>query len=249
MTNIEFKISKEKFFNNGLIMLKSMPSIENEMRGALCKEEKVVSIVRTNKGVESNGISAASLNQALRRNLENCTSFKGETHVENGIFFNVSKEGFDFASFDEKHNKANLFNYYMGSIGILKGDEKIYDIYGKMKMEKNDWAQEVDNMQTEAYMNPNAVNIDYECQKEKPTIVGEFQFGNWALIYRDLFRLLDAANNPGVDLYIYVTADSDLSNCLSAQTVSFRRAVEVIDKYQSIIKTPIWLIGLGFEYR
>ncbi len=79
------------------------------------------------------------------------------------------------------------------------------------------------------------------------TVAGELQFGNWALIYRDLFRLLDADSNPGVDFYIYVAADDELSGLLSANTVSYKSAGEVINEYLSIIKTPVWLIALGID--
>mgnify|MGYP000838182658 CR=1 FL=1 len=67
------------------------------------------------------------------------------------------------------------------------------------------------------------------------------------LIYRDLFRLLDADSNPGVDFYIYVAADDELSGLLSANTVSYKSAGEVINEYLSIIKTPVWLIALGID--
>ena len=79
------------------------------------------------------------------------------------------------------------------------------------------------------------------------TVVGELQFGNWALIYKDLFRLLAADNDPGIDFYIYVAADEKLSSFLSRNTVSFKQADSVMNEYRSIIKTPIWLISLGIE--
>lgn len=71
------------------------------------------------------------------------------------------------------------------------------------------------------------------------TVVGELQLGNWALIYRDLFRLLNADNNPSIDFYIYVAADEKLSKLLCAQTVSFKQANNVLNEYRSIIKTSI----------
>ena len=73
------------------------------------------------------------------------------------------------------------------------------------------------------------------------------QFGNWASVYSDLFRLLDADSNPGVDFYIYVAADKELSGLLSSQTVSFDKTVEILQQYRNIIRVPIWLIGLGID--
>lgn len=234
--DVKLKISEETFFNNGRIILDSLTGIEDEIRGALSKQIDVELINRKNKG---EGITARSLNEALRKCLEN-GSFRGETHVENGIFFSKSKEGFDFASFDEHYNLAKLYNYYMGTIGILNGNEKILDLYNKMGLSKTDWSKKVKDM-----MSKTDINNDFECEKKSLTVVGEFQFGNWALVYRDLFRLLGAANNPGVDMYIYVAADDNLSRHLSDQIVTYKKAVKVIEEYLSIIKTPVWVVSLG----
>ena len=107
---------------------------------------------------------------------------------------------------------------------------------------QNEWKKKIEAIQSKV-----AYNSDFIIDKEILTIVGELQFGNWALIYRDLFRLLDADSNPGIDFYIYITADEKLSKLLSANTVSFKQAQDVIGEYLSIIKTPIWLISLGVE--
>ena len=74
---------------------------------------------------EYDGINASSLNVALRRCLS-AEAIRGETHVENGVFFHTSKEGFDFSVYDEDYNMARLYNYYQGAIGVLNGDKKIF---------------------------------------------------------------------------------------------------------------------------
>lgn len=241
--NIKFKISNEKFFNNGKIILNSIPDVRDNIRKALSKEEVVSTTRRKPKGKpEYNGIKASSLNKALRRCLK-AESIKGETHVENGVFFHKGKEGFDFSVYDEKYNIACLYNYYQGTVGILNGDVKIVDLYRKLGYQKKEWKDKINAINSKVGTN----NADYSRDKEILTVVGELQFGNWALIYRDLFRLLDADSNPGIDFYIYVTADDKLSSLLSDNTVSYKAADNVISEYLSIIKTPIWLIALGID--
>ncbi len=239
---VRFEICDEKFFNNGKIILNSLPDIDRRIRAALSQEE-IISITRRKpKGKpEYDGIDAKSLNKALRRCINN-GPIKGETHVKNGVFFHKTKEGFDFSVYDDDYNMSRLYNYYQGAVGVLDGDKKIIDLYKKMGCKKKEWKGKINAIQSRV-----KYNSDYIVDKEILTVVGELQFGNWALIYRDLFRLLDAASNPGIDFYIYIAADENLSRLLSANTVSFRQANDVINEYLSIIKTPIWLISLGIE--
>ena len=240
---VKFKISKEKFFNNGKIMLNSMPDVQKSIREALSQEETISTVRRHPKGKPAfDGVDARSLNKALRRCLDS-KSIKGETHVENGVFFHTTKEGFDFSIYDEDYNMARLYNYYQGAIGVLNGDTKIIELYKKMGCKKKEeWKGKISAISSKVDH-----NTDYVVDKNTLTVVGELQFGNWALIYRDLFRLLDADSNPGIDFYIYVAADDELSKLLSANTVSYSSAADVINEYLSIIKTPIWLIGLGID--
>lgn len=240
---VRFKISEEKFFNNGKIILHSLPKVEDRIRTALSQEENISVTRRKTKGrPEYDGVNATSLNTALRRCIIQ-GPIKGETHVENGVFYHKTKEGFDFSIYDDEYNMSRLYNYYQGTIGILNGDKKIFDLYNKMGLEKNVWEGKIKAIQSKT----ESCNSDYVVDKSKLTVVGELQFGNWALIYRDLFRLLNADSNPGIDFYIYVAADKNLSGLLSAQTVSYKQAKDVISEYLSIIKTPIWLISLGIE--
>lgn len=239
---VHFKISDEKFFNNGKVILKSLPQIEEKFREALSETGEISVTQRQTKNKTAyEGINATSLNKALRKCLD-IEPIKGETHVEHGIFYHTTKEGFDFSIYDENYNMARLYNYYQGAVGVLEGDQKIIDLYKKMGYKKKEWKEKIGAIQSKV-----AYNSDFIVDKEILTIVGELQFGNWALVYRDLFRLLDADSNPGVDFYIYITADKELSKLLSANTVSFKQAQAVISEYLSIIKTPIWLISLGVE--
>lgn len=236
---VRFKINDEAFFNNGKVILKALPQIEKNFRESFHKEGEVEITERKNGHI---GVTATSLNKTLRRCLEEYP-INGETHVEYGVFFHNKKEGFDFSIYDKEYNLSRLYNYYQGSVGILGGDKKILEEYKRIGYKrKSDWRGKIEEIQSKVKK-----NSDYIIEKEKLTVAGELQFGNWALIYRDLFRLLDADNNPGIDLYIYVTASEKLSNLLSDNTVSYKQAQNVISEYLSVIKTPIWLIGLDIK--
>ncbi len=113
---VRFKISEESFFNNGKIILNAIPEVRDNIRKALSQEGTVATTKRRPKGKpEYEGIKADSLNAALRRCLST-ESIKGETHVENGVFFHKTKEGFDFSVYDERYNMARLYNYYQGAV-------------------------------------------------------------------------------------------------------------------------------------
>lgn len=240
--SVKFKISEERFFNNGKIILNSIPEVKEKITRALSMKESLSTTLRKKRNRSPYvGIEANSLNKALRR----CLSFvhiKGETHVENGVFFHNGKEGFDFSIYDEKFNMARLYNYYQGSFGLLDGDKKIINIHEKMGYTETDWKGKIGEIRSTV-----DYNTDYIVDKEVLTVVGELQFGNWALIYRNLFRLLEADSDPGIDFYIYVAADEELSGQLSANTVSYKSAGGIISESLSVIKTPIWLIGLGID--
>lgn len=239
---VKFKISEQKFYNNGKAILKSLPDIESKFKYALSQEGEVTVTKRKPRNKpEYEGITADSLNVELRKCLS-LVGIKGETHVLNGVFFHKTKEGFDFSEYDENYNMSRLYNYYLGTVGILDGDKKIFELYSKMGYSKKEWKGKIEAIQSKV-----TYNSDYIVDKERLTVVGELQFGNWALIYRDLFRLLDADSNPGVDLYIYIAADAEVSSLLSEGTVSYKDAQKVIEEYLSIIKTPIWLISLGID--
>ena len=183
-------------------MLRAIPDVETQIRLALSQEALIEATERKAKNKpEYMGIKADSLNSVLRICL-NMNLIKGETHVESGVFFHTTKEGFDFSVYDENYNLSRLYNYYLGSIGVLDGDKKIMELYKKVGCSKKEWRGKIAAIQSKVER-----NTDYVIDKEILTVAGELQFGNWALIYRDLFRLLDAASDPGIDFYIYIAAD------------------------------------------
>ncbi|WP_288221231.1 hypothetical protein [uncultured Clostridium sp.] len=241
--NIKFLIKNECFYNNGKIVLNSLSPLESLIREVLSKSCAVNTVDRNEKNKSRYiGVNANDLNKVLRECISNIPEINNETHIENGFFYHDSKKGFDFSIYDKDYNLKRLYNYYMGINGVLNGGNKIYEINKKLKLNKKEWKLKIKKLSSEAEYNK---DIIYE--KKKLTVVGELQFGNWALTYRDLFRLINADNNPGVDFYIYITATGKLSDLLSSRTVSYLRVINIISENSSILKTPMWIIGLDIE--
>ena len=79
------------------------------------------------------------------------------------------------------------------------------------------------------------------------TIVGEIQFGNWALAEHDLLRLMGSAVDGEIDYYIYITATGELEKKLSKGIVTFSKAVDLFKNNKRLFRTPVWVIGIDID--
>ncbi len=243
MDRLKLKIIKEEFFNNGKIMINHFDELEKDIRMALSSYVSVKIIERNEKNKDTYyGINATSLNVALRELFGNIPNMNKETHVENGIFYHDTKEGFDFSLYDYECNLNRIHNYFIGYYGLHNGEIEIKKIYKKVLQDELEWKDYLKSINSKY-----PLHTDISVIKKELTIVGEFQFGNWALIYRDLFRLLNADVNPGIDYYIYVAATGKLKKMLSSNIVTYERACQVINENRNIVKTPMWVIGLDID--
>ena len=243
---IKLRIGEDSFFANGRIVLGAIDTLEDHLRNALSSEVRVKLEDRQSANNDDRiGVEADSLNYAIRNVVRNIIGdINEETYVKNGVFFQAGgNKGFDFALYDEDYNIARLFNYYVGQVGILDGDNKIKEIYKKLNLRKRDWINKISDL----YNERGAETGDLLRVKNKLTVVGEIQFGNWALAYRDLFRLLNADYDPGVDLYIYITSSGQLKSMISKQTVSYESFVRIIEENANLLRVPMWIIGLDIE--
>ena len=83
-------------------------------------------------------------------------------------------------------------------------------------------------------------------------VIGEIQFGNWAMVYKDMFRLVSAINKRArIDLYVYVVATGNLLKLMSDGVVSLEDACnrfrENVENHN--INRPVMIIplDLGLE--
>lgn len=82
-------------------------------------------------------------------------------------------------------------------------------------------------------------------------ILGEIQFGNWAMVYKDMFRLVSAINkNAQIDLYIYIAATDNLKKIISDGVVGVNAArerfQENIDNHN--INKPVMIVPLDIDF-
>ena len=94
------------------------------------------------------------------------------------------------------------------------------------------------------------LRIDLEYIKspiDNPLIVGEIQFGNWALAYRDFFKVLKANVQNSVDCLIYVVPTGNLESMLSDGIVTFDKTKIILEDFAKVISVPVWIIELDID--
>lgn len=244
----KIKVVTESFFNNANIILKHDNDFKEKLCSCINGEIQIVTKVRTvqrqkNKKKYSRkyrGIEIDFFNSELREKLKNNDSLLFEVYNEEGVFYTSNgKRGFDFAQLDNKYNLFQLWNQCFGKRALYNGEELWKD-----SLEQNAFLKEVADVINFSTFEKGK---DVEVKKDAITILGELQFGNWGLVYRDLFKLLDADANSGVDLFVYITAHNKLLSYASDQIVSYDDTVKVLNEFSNLIKVPVWLIGLDIE--
>jgi hypothetical protein len=83
------------------------------------------------------------------------------------------------------------------------------------------------------------------------SVVGEIQFGNWALAYRDIGRMLAVRNKfapTPISLFVVLVATGCLRNSISAGTVNFDQFRIALERVGNDLPVPTWLIGMDFDH-
>lgn len=236
------KIRSQYFFNNANIILSHEKYFRQNIMNNLIGNIKIDTKIRNSKGEIYKGIDIAKFNKELRKNLSQDSKLIFEIYNEDGVFYTSNqKKGFDFGYLDNKYNLIQLWNLCFGKRGLHNGQS-----HWEKSLKSNRFfertAEEID-FKTEYFQK----GISCDSDKQILTILGELQFGNWGLIYRDLFKLLHADANSGVDLFVYVVADGDLLNYASEGIVTFEKTVNILNEFASLVKVPVWVIGLDIE--
>jgi hypothetical protein len=202
----------------------------------------VIATTRRKKEVERGGITANSLNTSLKSSFTNVGGWGFEATVVDGVIFDAdttatTREGFDLAHYDRVSNLARFWNVCFGRRPVHDGAK-----YWRRELDRRpSWRETT----SDPRFQEGEPGTDLVIEPTAPTVVGDIQFGNWALAYRDLMRLLDADVQLDVDLYVYVTGDAALSGELSAGIVTFAGFNSILSQFANLLKVPIWVIGLG----
>jgi hypothetical protein len=243
MKKIKLKISNQFFHHHSEGILKHYSYINNLFYNALQEEIEVEVSDRVKGGINLKGITAGSLNKEIRRLLEKVNNIEFEVNQLDGVYFvSGQTNGFDFGLIDNEYNLINFRNLCFGNRHLHDGIKE--------------WKKFLSNPRNVMYkevaeklnlIDGNSFGIDLLAEKKSPIILGEIQFGNWALAYRDFFKVLKANVLTNVDVLIYIVPDGKLQAHLSDGIVTFNNTLEIISEFAKVITVPIWLIGLDFE--
>ncbi|MDQ3690491.1 MAG: hypothetical protein M3406_10740 [Chloroflexota bacterium] len=237
------EIRREYVHHHADVVLDHHPGIRALLETSLVMAVPLTPVLRRNAGVESQGIGATELNRAIKGNMQSARAWRFEAVVRDGVILdNASNDaqvrGFDFAMYDVRHNLANLWSLCFGRRGVVQGDS-VWQIYLASNPGQRRLATEIESV--------GRAGEDLESSREAPTILGEVQFGNWALAYRDMMKLLAADAEIEVDLFVYVVADASLARLISTGTVNFEGSVQILRDFRSVLKVPTVVVGLDVE--
>ena len=251
MSMVTFRIAEETFLNNGNLIIphifdKSGTAIQTAITNWLCQPYTLIDKSHSSQARGTwMGFDAGDINKKLRDKMTIINGIHGETHVEYGGLFHSSKEGFDFSLYDEDFNYIQIRDYCIGNPGIYNGDMILDSIYKKLrlktddskKMKKKDWKTLLSTITTPPGQNTIAPKTSF-------TVVGEIQFGNWALGEHDLLRLINSSVKNSIDFYIYITPTGTLATKVSDGVVTYDKIIQAITENSQLLSIPMWIIGL-----
>lgn len=242
-----FVTGNEYFHRNANYFVNANPSFKYEVFSSLNSSLSNLDFStrkHKSKDLYHPRISAGSLNEAIKKQLNNHISdLKFEVTFEEGVFYyatNNKVKGFDFAKYDDGFNIKKFHNYCFGRRAINTGDST-WDAEMSKRADWNSFAS------AEGLPDHTLKGEDILTEKEAPTIIGELQFGNWALLYYDFFKAIHIERFMAIDALIYVVADGNLAGYISEGTVNFEKAKKAINQYKNLINVPIWLIGIDIH--
>lgn len=241
------KVSKQFFHHHAFEIMNSHKELRDNFLNTLSSKINIEPRIKLTKGKESKAIKADFLNKEIRRILTITpdNKLKFEVVEERGVFYFSEEKssigGFDFAIINHPQNILALRNLCFGELQYHDGLKR----WNTFLRKNSDLKDIADNL-----VNSNTYGIDLEYFKspiDNPLIVGEIQFGNWALAYRDFFKVLKANVQNSVDCLIYVVPTGNLEAMLSDGIVTFDKTKIILEDFAKVISVPVWIIGLDID--
>lgn len=235
-------ISQEHLHHHAISVLNEHPDLRSRVVGALTGDIRVETTERRRAAQRYLGVTAHSLNAALKSRFREAGGWQFEATVQDGVIVASAEhetriEGFDIASFGERANLARLWSVCFGRRTVRDGAD-VWRRFIYQRPHLATLATEVDEL--------GVPGEDLLLDPIEPTVLGEIQFGNWALAHRDIMKLLAAAVQTDIDLFVYVAADGRLAEMISQGTVSFEKTRDLLIEYSSVVNVPTWLVGIDF---
>lgn len=245
--NANLFVAKEYYHHHSFEIINTYAELKNNFIDSLTKEISISPRIKKTGLIESKGIKADDLNKVIRQLLRAIpdNQLKFEVYEENGVFY-FSEErssigGFDFAILNHYNNILALRNLCFGNLQYADGEDRWINF-----LRKNPELLELAN--TLKRIDVKGINIEKENQDNPtPLIVGEIQFGNWALAYRDFFKVLKADVQNSVDCLIYIVPTGNLERLLSDGIVTFEKTKKILEEFSKVISVPVWLVGIDIE--
>lgn len=247
---LKLTIKEHHYHHHAYEIINSNPNIKNYFVTTLNQSINIKPRIKYSKQdlIQTEGINANDLNVQIRKLLKNNNTeidLKLEVLEENGVFYFATEKnaigGFDFAILNNEINLTSLRNLCFGDLQYANAEER-----WKKFIDKNPELYEVSQkiLQTA----PKGINIEKKrADRYDPLIVGEIQFGNWALAYRDFFKVLKADVQNNIDCLIYIVPCGRLERYLSEGIVTFDKTLKIINDFSKVINVPVWLIGIDVE--
>lgn len=243
----ELYVSKEHYHHHAFEILNTHNILRDDLINCLSSDISLQTRVKVTQGVKSRGIKAKDLNIELRKLLQNklVNEVKFEVNEEKGVFYFSSEKstigGFDFAILNHTKNINSLRNLCFGELHYHEGEKRWNEFLKKnedLKIIANELEQK-ENI---------GINLDYkEKDTDTPLIVGEIQFGNWALAYRDFFKVLKANVQNSIDCLVYVVPTGELETMLSDGIVTYDKSVKILNDFAKVVSVPVWVIGIDIK--
>ena len=238
---VKLKISNQYFHHHSDGILKKYEDIKILFDIALDQNISLNKCKRSKQKKSLDGYTAKSLNIELRRLLKKINNIEFEVNQMDGVYYSSGQiNGFDFALIDTNQNLVNFRNLCFGKKSLHNGINEWQNYFVKNPLL-------LDEAKKMNLPDDKKFGSDLAIERTKPIILGEIQFGNWALAYRDFFKVLKANILTDVDVLIYIVSDGDLHSMLSDGIVNFEESKDVIVEFAKVITVPIWLIGLDYE--
>lgn len=239
LSEVGLSIGAERLHGHAQRVLDNAPGLEEEVRLAVTRRVGIVRSLRK----KGDGLTAGSLNEALKRSLRESGEWSFEATVREGVILDsaspaTKREGFDVARYDYRANAARMWTHCFGSRALARGGD-IWEQFKRRRPDQHEVLAEVESLGSEGE--------DLALESRVVTILGDIQFGNWGLGYRDILRLIDADDQIRVELYVYVTGEDSLNRYLSDSIVTFRQTVDLLQQFPRLVRVPVWVIGLAAQ--
>jgi hypothetical protein len=248
VTSRNLFVSKKYYHHHAYEILNTHKELRDDLINCLISKILIKTRIKKTKNKESRGIKADALNIEIRKLLQSKldNEVKFEVSEEKGVFYFSSEKstigGFDFAILNHSKNITSLRNLCFGELHYYEGEKKWNEFLKKNK----DLSKIAIELEHKSQI---GIDANYkESDTDTPLIVGEIQFGNWALAYRDFFKVLKANVQNSIDCLVYIVPTGKLELMLSDGIVTYDKSIKILNDFAKVISVPVWVIGIDMAH-